>query len=75
MKDSEGRDYDGWCMKYPEDWKGYGLASWTFGTTRVDAWHNLLGTFATLGDRERWHRKIRRAGYRAVKVRLVEVVE
>ncbi len=73
MKNSEGHDYDGWCMKYPEGWKGYGLAGWTFGTTRTDAWHNLLGTFTTPGDRERWHKKMWRAGYRAVKVRLVEV--
>ncbi len=75
MKDSEGREYDGWCMKYPENWKGYDLACHTFGTTRTDAWQNLLGTFETAARRRRWHRKMRRAGYRAVKIRLAEVVE
>ncbi len=75
MKGSKGREYDGWCMKYPEDWRGFGLLLHTFATTRTDVWHNLLGTFETAAGRERWHRKMRRAGYRAVKVRLVEVTE
>ncbi len=74
MKDSKGREYDGWVMAYPE--KGsYDLVTHTFATTRTDAWHNLLGTFETASGRRRWHRKMRRAGYRAVKVRLVEVDE
>ncbi len=73
MKDSQGREYDGWCMAYPEKWN-YDLAAHTFATTRMDAWHNLIGTFTTEPERKRWHRKMRRVGYRAVKVR-IEVAE
>ncbi len=61
MKDSKGRQYDGWVLKNS---KGR-LCMRSFERRRTVAWYHF-----TL-RRE----KFRRAGWRAVKVRFVEVVE
>lgn len=61
MKDSEGRSYDGWVLK---DRKGR-LYIRSFERRRTMAWAHF-----TLN-----RKKFRRAGWRAVKVRVVKVVE
>ncbi len=59
MKDSKGREYDGWVLKTEK-----GLLPYTFAHTR---WH--------LYDRHGYPSEPGADGYGAVKVRLVEVVE
>ncbi len=73
MKDSKGRVYDGWCMKYPEKW-GYGLVAHSFATTRTRLWDEWIGCYYE-GSPANQIRRYRRLGFRAVKVRLLEVVE
>ena len=60
MKDSEGRQYDGWCLKNPG---GY-ILLYTFSETRSGAWAK------TAVGRP----KLYRGGVRAVKVTVREVV-
>ena len=71
MKDSEGREYDGWCLRYPEDWGGR-LAAYTFSTTRTDLWDNFIGALAEGQSRKARNAKYRHMGFRSVKVRIVE---
>ncbi len=70
MKDSKGRGYDGWCLRYPEDW-GRHLAKYTFATTRKALWDEWLE--GREGNREQEIQRYRRMGFRAVKVRIEEV--
>ena len=57
MKDSKGREYDGWVFKS----KDSSLYTWTFKRTRREL-HGADNDYST------W-------GLKAVKVRIVEVVE
>ncbi len=61
MKDSKGRTYDAWILKHRN---GHFIMH-TFRQRRVDAWKAPTLSRA----------KLRRMGIRAVKVRLLEVLE
>ncbi len=74
MKDVLGREYDGWVVRYPEAW-GRKLAKYTFALTRKDLWDNFIGALPKGTSRKSRNAKYRRIGFRAVKVRIVEVVE
>ncbi len=76
MKDSDGREYDGWVLRYPEDWGGV-LDKGSFSPTRTDLWDNFLGP-SDSWQRARRHSEIMRyrdMGFRLVKVQIVEVKE
>jgi len=69
MKDSNGNQYDGWVVENPR-----GFPSAKPGTTRKKAIHELIGWYASgSGFRREWKR-LRRQGFRCVKVLPPQVV-
>jgi len=73
MKDSKGREYDGWAMRYPVAWFGGQIAAYTFQTTRKALWSDFVGE-NPMRSRKNEMKHYRDMGFQAVKVRL-EVVE
>ena len=72
MKDSEGRQYDGWCLRYPEDWGGL-LMKYVYARTRSEVWDSFLGPYEIEQGRRARIAKYRRSGFVMVKVRIEEV--
>ncbi len=73
MKDLDGREYDGWVMRYPEDWGG-NLISYSFKETRTQLWDRWIKYDIEREPREAAIQRYRRRGFRLVKVKLIEVM-
>ena len=71
MKDSKGREYDGWAMQ-----SKYGLLSWLgVSLTRTGLWDEWAGKDPQPNRRSFIRTSSRNLELRAVKVRIVEVGE